>query len=184
MTESVTNEFAASRQPIQLQPVGVVRNQSQEASWGSALRTLDWRERAARMKAQNQTISELVINSDLEGILDGIDDFSHLIVLFWAHLVPDEKRSMTRVHPMGSDEFPLVGIFATRSPVRPNSILVTVVRLIGRDGNILKVSGLDALDGSPILDIKPYLPDPQDSENFKMPDWMSKMREVFKQDRI
>lgn len=184
MTESVKNEFAAIHQPIQLKPVGVIRNQSRDASLGSALKTLDWRERAARMKAQSETISELVINSDLQGILDGIDGFSHLMVLFWAHLVPDEKRSTTRVHPMGSDEFPLVGIFATRSPVRPNSILVTVVRLIGRDGNVLKVSGLDALDGSPILDIKPYLPEPQDSEDFKMPDWMSKMQELFKQDRI
>ena len=183
MTESVKNEFAASCRPIQLKPVGVVRNQYQEASGGSALKALDWRERAASMKAHRQTVSELVINSDLQGILDGIDDFSHLMVLFWAHRVPDEKRSMTRVHPMGSDEFPLVGIFATRSPVRPNSILITVVRLIGRDGNILKVSGLDALDGSPILDIKPYLPEPQDTEDFRMPGWMSKMQEVFRQDR-
>jgi tRNA-Thr(GGU) m(6)t(6)A37 methyltransferase TsaA len=132
------------------------------------------------MKAQSRTVSELVIDSELEGILDGIDDFSHLMVLFWAHRVSEEKRSTTRVHPMGSDEFPLVGIFATRSPVRPNSILVTVVRLIGRDKNVLKVIGLDAMDGSPILDIKPYLPDDQDSTEYRMPAWMSKMREVLK----
>jgi tRNA-Thr(GGU) m(6)t(6)A37 methyltransferase TsaA len=183
MTQSGTNQIAAVCQPIQLKPVGVVKNQSQEASWGPAFSTLSWQEKAARMKAQRQAISELVINTDLNGILDGIDDFSHLMVLFWADRVSDEKRSTTRVHPMGSDEFPLVGIFATRSPVRPNSILLTVVRLIGRDKNVLKVTGLDALDGSPILDIKPYLPDHDDSKDFKMPDWMSKMQEVFKQDR-
>jgi tRNA (Thr-GGU) A37 N-methylase len=55
--------------------------------------------------------------------------------------------------------------------------------LIKREGNILKVTGLDALNGSPILDIKPYLPDHQDLEDVRMPDWMKKMHDVFKEDR-
>jgi tRNA (Thr-GGU) A37 N-methylase len=94
MTQSGENQVAAICQPIQLKPVGVVRNQSQEPSWGPAFKTLDWQEKVARMKAQSQAISELVIDSELHGILDGIDDFSHLMVLFWAHLVPDERRSI------------------------------------------------------------------------------------------
>ncbi len=168
---------------IQVKPVGMVRNQSCEASWGAEFSALDWRERAARMKAQSQVVSELVINNNLDGILDGIDDFSHLVVLYWSHLVPDEKRLVTRVHPLGSRDFPLVGVFATHSPVRPNNILVTVVRLIERNGNVLKVTGLDALDGSPILDIKPYLPDEQDVKGVRMPDWMRKMHEMFQEDQ-
>ena len=166
---------------IQLKPVGVVRNQSHEASWGAAFSSLDWWERAARMREQSQAVSELVINSDLDGILDGIDDFSHLMVLYWSHLVPESRRSATKVHPLGSKDFPLVGVFATHSPARPNSILATVVRLIERNGNILKVTGLDALDGSPILDIKPYLPDEQNVKDVRMPDWMRKMREAFQE---
>jgi len=167
---------------IQLKPVGVVRNQSSEAGWGAALGSLDWREKAARMKAQSEAISELVINEDLEGVLDGIDDFSHLMVLYWSHLVPDEKRSVTKVHPLGSKDFPLVGVFATHSPARPNGILVTVVRLIERRRSILKVTGLDALDGSPILDIKPYLPDGQNVKDVRMPDWMRKIHELFQEE--
>ncbi len=171
-----------SDSPIILKPVGIVRNQSREASWGNTPRTLDWQERAARMKAQSKLISELVINDDLDGILDGIDEFSHLMVLYWSHLVPNKKRSQTRVHPLGSKDFPLVGIFATHSPARPNSILVTVVRLIERHGNSLKVTGLDALDGSPILDIKPYLPEELSSKDIRMPDWMRKIHEAFREE--
>lgn len=163
---------------IQLEPVGVIRNQSKAPSWGATFSKLDWIERAASMKEQNESVSELVINASLGGILDGIEDFSHIMVIYWAHLVPAKRRSVTKVHPMGNKDFPLVGVFATHSPVRPNSILVTVVRLIERRGNVLKVSGLDAIDGSPILDIKPYQPyhEPND---IRVPSWMKKIHEEF-----
>ena len=181
MSQYTENEIAAICQPIQLKPVGVVRNLSKEAGLGAAFSALDWRERAARMKAQGQRMSELVIDAGLNGILDGIDDFSHLMVLYWAHMVPDKRRSVTRVHPLGNKDFPLVGVFATHSPVRPNSILVSIARLIERKGDILKVTGLDVLDGSPILDIKPYLPDGYDSEDINIPDWMKKVQEAFRE---
>jgi len=164
---------------IKLRPVGVVKNQFQEASRGDKYQALTWQDRATRMKAQSQSISELIIDPDLKGILDGIDDFSHLMVLYWSHLIPEGKRRVMKVHPLGSKAFPLVGIFATHSPARPNSILVTVVHLISREGNIIKVTGLDALNGSPILDIKPYIPDHHELEDVRMPDWMKKMHEVF-----
>ena len=167
---------------IQLKSVGVVSNQSLEASWGASLQALTWQERAARMREQSQVVSELVINTDLEGILDSIDEFSHLMVLYWSHLVPEEKRRVVKVHPRGNQDFPLVGTFATHSPARPNSILVTVVRLLERKGNVLKVTGLDALDGSPILDIKPYNPDHQDLKDVSIPDWMRKIHDEFSED--
>jgi tRNA (Thr-GGU) A37 N-methylase len=104
------------------------------------------------------------------------------MVLYWSHLIPEDRRLVMKVHPLGSPDFPLVGTYATHSPARPNSILVTVVRLLERQGNILQVSGLDALNGSPILDIKPYLPE-QGLEDVRMPDWMYRMRERFKEDQ-
>ena len=82
---------------------------------------------------------------------------------------------------MGNRDFPLVGVFATHSPVCPNSILATVVRLIERRGNVLKVTGLDALDGSPILDIKPYQPY-QEPKDIRVPDWMKKIHDEFTDD--
>jgi tRNA-Thr(GGU) m(6)t(6)A37 methyltransferase TsaA len=174
-----SNENITDYQPIQLKPVGVVRNQSKDPSWGGALGALDWRERAARMKEQGESVSELVIDSGLEGILDDIDDFSHIMVIYWAHLIPPERRSTRKVHPMGNKDFPLVGVFATGSPVRPNSILTTVVHLVGRKGNVLRVTGLDALDGSPILDIKPYSRGTVDADEIKVPDWMKDIHQTF-----
>ncbi len=169
---------------IQLKPVGVVRNNSHEASWDKIYQDMTWQERAARMKAQSQSVSELIIAPELEGILDGIDEFSHLMVIYWPHLIPEEKRWVLKTYPLGSKDFPLVGTFATHSPARPNSILVTVVRLLGHFGNILKVTDLDALDGSPILDIKPYIPYHQTIKDVNMPDWMRKMHNNFKQSQV
>jgi tRNA-Thr(GGU) m(6)t(6)A37 methyltransferase TsaA len=177
-----TDEAKETLEFIQLKPIGIVKNQSREASWGKELQSLTWQERAARMKEQSQAVSELIISPELEDMLDGIDEFSHLLVLYWSHLIPGKRRQVMKVHPLGSKDFPLVGTFATHSPARPNSILVTVVRLLKRKGNVLEVTGLDALDGSPILDIKPYLPDQQDSKDIRMPDWMKKMHDKFKED--
>lgn len=179
MAQSNDDEIDYTHRPIQLKPVGIVRNQSRDSEWSANLSSMSCQERTTRMKAHVQAKSELVINSELEGILDGIDDFSHLVVLYWAHLVPDKRRSVTRVHPLGSNDFPLVGVFATHSPVRPNCILSTVVKLIGRKGNTLKVTGLDALDGSLILDIKPYIPYHEDFTDVKMPDWMRRIHDGF-----
>lgn len=181
MKQSQKSPTSPDSQIIQLKPVGIIRNKSKDPSWGGTLSKLDWQERAARMKEQRESVSELVIDASLDGILDGIEDFSHIMVLYWAHLAPSERRSTTRVHPMGNRDFPLVGVFATHSPVRPNSILATVVRLVERRGNVLKVSGLDALDGSPILDIKPYQPY-QEPKDIRVPDWMKKIHDEFTDD--
>jgi len=178
MNQSQKSSTGPDSQIIQLNPVGVIRNQSKDPSWGGTLSKLGWRERASRMKGQSGSVSELVIDASLDGILDGIEDFSHIMVLYWAHLAPEERRSVRKVHPMGNKDFPLVGVFATHSPIRPNSILITVVRLIERRGNVLRVTGLDALDGSPILDIKPYQPY-QEPKDIMVPDWMKKIHGEF-----
>ena len=87
--------------------------------------------------------------------LDGIDDFSHLILLCYLHLAP--PHSPLLIKPFLDDQ--LHGVFTTRFPHRPNPIGLSVVRLVGRSANRLAISGLDILDGTPVLDIQPYVPD-------------------------
>lgn len=182
MTQFAEKTARGTCQPIQIKPVGIVRNESRGLSWDEDTGTRGWRKRVARMKKNSNVVSELAIDTLLDGILDGIDEFSHLLVVYWAHLVPPEKRSLTRVHPLGSDDLPLTGIFATHSPARPNPILVTIVKLLERKGNILKVTGLDALDGSPILDIKPYHPTHENAENVKTPGWVRQIQQQLNND--
>jgi tRNA-Thr(GGU) m(6)t(6)A37 methyltransferase TsaA len=163
---------------ICLKPVGVIRARFENFDRVSGADTDGWRNKAAFMQEQRSSISEIVVNDDLDGILDGIEEFSHLMVFFWGHLITEDKFSLRKVHPLGNPEFPLTGIFATHSPVRPNPILVTVVKLLERNGNVLKVSGLDALDGSPLLDIKPYSPC-ENGNDIKLSGWMREMHRQF-----
>lgn len=83
---------------------------------------------------------------------------------------------MTRGHPMGGSEYPLVSIYATRSPARPNPVFMTVVRLCERDGHILKVAGIDAVDGSPGIDIKPYVVESYPRDDIRIPGWMQQIQ--------
>ena len=93
------------------------------------------------------------IRPDLEGGLLDIEGFSHLFVL-WVFDRSEWKGELTGVPPV--DDRPH-GVFATRSPRRPNPIALTVVELLRREGNVLHVRGVDMLDGTPVLDLKPYL---------------------------
>ena len=129
-----------------------------------------------------ESISEIVIHDDLVDLLDGVEDFSHLLVLYWGHQITEESRSMTKVHPMGRQDLPLVGIFATRSPARPNPVLATVVQLVEREGNILRVQGLDAVDGSPVIDLKPDLPYYRARGEVRLADWMRQIHEELGDD--
>lgn len=157
---------------IKLTPVGVVRSGIKEPSLIAVSRDLKWRGKLEVSKKERSRVSELVLNGDLTGMLDGIEEFSHLLVLYWPHLVPPERLVPVKVHPMGRKDFPLVGLFATCSPIRPNSILVTAVRLLERKENVLKVEGLDAVDGSPVIDIKPYVPSYYAKDAVRESDWM------------
>jgi tRNA-Thr(GGU) m(6)t(6)A37 methyltransferase TsaA len=161
-----------------LKPVGVVKSEVEQPSLVAESGDLEWHPREGQREWRTR-VSELVIDSSLAGILDGIEDFSHLLVLYWAHLVPPEGRSIIKAHPMGRKELPLVGIFATCSPARPNNICTTIVRLLQRNKNVLKVEGLDALDGSPILDIKPYNPSYYATGDVKVADWMERIHREF-----
>jgi len=164
---------------MSLRPVGVVRSTVKEPSLGVGSGDAERRARADRRRQSRSATSELVIDSDLDGILDGTEDFSHLLVLYWAHRIPPESRSLLKGHPMGRKDLPLLGIFALRSPARPNPICLAMVQLLERKANVLKVAGLDAVDGSPLLDIKPYIPEYDSCGEVKVPDWVVRLRREF-----
>lgn len=101
---------------------------------------------------------ELEIFKEYEPGLKDIEGFSHLIVLFAFH-----KSERYKLHTIPFRNDNLRGVFSTRSPRRPNPIGLTIVKIIERKGNILKVSGIDMIEGTPILDLKPYTPNDQKS---------------------
>ena len=124
-------------------------------------------------------ISQIVLREELVDGLSGITGYSHLFVLFYLNQITDDQRRTLRVHPRGRVDTPLTGVFAVRTMLRPNPIGLTVVELVGVDGNVLKVKGLDAFDGTPVLDIKPY--DQLDIiEDPKVPGWRLKLQEEKK----
>lgn len=86
--------------------------------------------------------------------LDGVEEHEHLWVLFWMHQLTGEDRRVLQAHPRGDRSRPKRGVFALHSPMRPNPIGMTRARLVAREGNRLIVADLDALDGSPVIDIK------------------------------
>jgi tRNA-Thr(GGU) m(6)t(6)A37 methyltransferase TsaA len=142
---------------INLIPIGFVKNSITER----------------RTEGCQTGTSKIIIKEDLKEALSRIDEFSHIIVIYWMHKLPPSQRSIIKVHPKGNHTLPLVGVFASRSPARPNPIGITTVKLLERRDNVLKVTGLDAIDGTPVLDIKPYIPDDDSSTEAKTPGWLT-----------
>ena len=97
---------------------------------------------------------EIEIASEFVSGLEGVEGHEHLWVFFWMHRVSERERRRLRVHSQGDISRPKAGVFGLHSPIRPNPIGMTRVRLLNRKGNRLVVEGLDAFDGSPVLDIK------------------------------
>jgi len=119
-------------------------------------------------------ISQIIFREELTDALEGVEEFSHLFVLFWLHEMSDEDRRIMNVRPRGRRDMPLLGIFATRTPHRPNPIGLTRVKLLKVDGNTITVQGLDAFDGTPVLDIKPF--DSWDTtDDVRVPEWWMKL---------
>ncbi len=145
---------------MELKPIGVVRNEVREHKRGG------WEE----------VTSELVVDEELVESLEGLEQFSHIIVVFWVHKSPVGENPPSKVHPNGRADLPLVGLLATHAPFRPNPIGVSVVRLVERRGNTLTVEGLDAIDGTPVIDIKSFMPPIDNPAEVRMPDWVSKIR--------
>ena len=99
------------------------------------------------------------IHDPYKDALLGLDPFSHILLFLWFHKndIP-EKRDTLQVHPRGDRHLPLTGVFGTRSPQRPNPIALYVCRIRSIEKNIIHINDIDARDGSPVIDIKPYIP--------------------------
>jgi len=119
-------------------------------------------------------VSRIVFRKELTEALEGIKEFSHIFVLFWLNEMSDEDRRVIKVRPRGRRDMPLLGIFATRTPHRPNPIGLTRVKLLKVERNVVSVKGLDAFDGTPVLDIKPF--DSWDTtKEVRVPEWWMKL---------
>ena len=141
---------------IKIKPIGYVKNNVKENRFGGF----------------GEEVSEIILNEELTNALNGIEDYSHVIIVYWM----DKVQGKAIEHqPQGNPEVPVVGIFACRCPQRPNPIAITTVKLLVREGNKIKVKGLDILDGTPIIDIKPYWPQYDKAEDVKYPNWVDKL---------
>jgi len=117
-------------------------------------------------------ISEIIVDKEFTDALNGIEDYSHVIIVFWMDKV---KESVITHRPQGNPNVPIVGIFACRCPQRPNPIAVTTVKLIGREENKIKVKGLDIVNNTPIIDIKPVWSVYDHVKDVKIPDWVNEL---------
>lgn len=117
-------------------------------------------------------ITEIAIDKNYAKGLDGIEDYSHVIIVYW---IDKEKECHLKHHPQGREDIPFVGIFACRCPQRPNRIAFSTVKLLARNGNILKVKGLDILNNTPIIDIKPYTPEYDQVKSATVPAWVNRL---------
>ncbi len=141
---------------IEVRPIGYVRalrKQPEDDHWGGE---------EARI--------ELVPEFDAAA-LDGIDAFSHVEILFHFHLVDPARIETGARHPRNNPEWPKVGIFAQRGKNRPNRLGTCVARLVSREPRALVVAGLDAIDSTPVLDIKPLLVEFLPREAVHQPPW-------------
>jgi len=106
--------------------------------------------------------------------LESLDRFSHIILLYWFHLRDTkEERNVLQVIPRRHPGAPRVGVFSSRSPSRPNPIGLCVTKLVKLQDCTLQVRGLDAIRGSPIIDIKPYIPRGDSIPDARVPEWTS-----------
>jgi tRNA-Thr(GGU) m(6)t(6)A37 methyltransferase TsaA len=121
-------------------------------------------------KADGRTL--LVVEKKYEDGLLGLDQWSHVQVFWWFDRNDTaEKRAILQVHPRGNPQNPLTGVFACRAPVRPNLIARSLCKIVSVKGNVVEVEKIDAFEGTPILDLKPYAPTQDSPSEVKVPKW-------------
>ncbi|MBI5250513.1 MAG: tRNA (N6-threonylcarbamoyladenosine(37)-N6)-methyltransferase TrmO [Desulfomonile tiedjei] len=126
--------------------------------------------------ARTADILALEILPEFKDALLGLDSFSHVIVFYWFNRNDSpEERATLRVHPRGDKRNPLMGVFATRSPFRPNIIGFSVCRIKAVKDCTVFVDKIDALDGSPIIDLKPYIPGNDCVPGATVPEWVRRL---------
>lgn len=141
---------------IQLKPIGKAKNTVEKPA----------------LTGWKNLITEIVVDKRYTKGLDGIEAYSHVMIVYW---MGQEKECHLKHHPQGKKEVPYLGIFACRCPQRPNRIAISTIQLLSRKKNSIKVKGLDILDGTPILDIKPYTPDYDWVSKARVPAWVKRL---------
>jgi tRNA-Thr(GGU) m(6)t(6)A37 methyltransferase TsaA len=125
------------------------------------------------IKKDRQDVYVIIYDNYIEALI-GLDEFSHILVFTWLHKSDKtEKRKILKVHPRGDMNNPLTGVFATRSPARPNPIGISLCELREIKGNLLKIDSIDVFDGSPIIDIKPCILNNDLVRKVRVPYWAS-----------
>ena len=146
---------------IVLEPVGIVRSPRQaigDEEWGSVI-----------------SVIELHANCFTPEAIAGLEDFSHLEVIYHFHEVPEARIETGARHPRNREDWPLVGIFAQRGKNRPNRLGLARCNLLKIDGLRLTVQRLDAIEGTPVLDIKPYMAEFGPIGELRQPDWAAEL---------
>ena len=147
-----------------IKPVAFVNNTRKEIlddNWGSIISTIE------------------LVETINESSLKGIEEFSHLEIIFYFDKVSDDKIQYEARHPRNNKDYPEVGIFAQRGKNRPNKLGVTIVELVDVNKRVLKVKGLDAIDGTPILDIKPVMKEFLPKSEVSQPSWSTSLMENY-----
>ncbi len=148
---------------IDLKPIGRVESSVEETvdeKWGSV-------------------ISKIVLRPEYAGGLDGLDGFSHALVVTYLHKATYDRERHLRRRPRGLESMPLVGIFSQRAKDRPNPIGITAVKIVGVGGDYVEVQGLDAVNGTPVVDVKPYYPQYDRVENARTPAWVDELMKGY-----
>src|SRR5437763_9069087 len=152
-------------EPIDVTPVGVVRNEVKQAAddiWGAVVSRI-----------------ELDPSRFTSESLAGLDQFSHVEIIFHMHGVPQTNVQFKARHPRERTDYPLVGIFAQRGRVRPNRLGATICRLVAVHDLAIEVEALDAIDGTPVVDIKPYMAEFGPRGDVRQPDWSADLMATY-----
>ena len=147
-----------------IEPIAFVNNNRldiEDDNWGSIISTIELTE--------NMTESSLA----------GINEFSHLEIIFYFDKVSDDKIQYEARHPRNNKEYPKVGIFAQRGKNRPNKLGITIVELVELKHRKLVVKGLDAINGTPIIDIKPVMKEFLPKGEVKQPEWSVSLMDKY-----
>ena len=150
-------------QTINLNPIGHIVSPAEETvdeKWGCVF-------------------SRVILLPEYAGGLDGLDGFSHAIIVTYLNKAKYEPAKHLKRRPRGLESMPLVGIFSQRSKDRPNPIGVTTVKVVRVETDHLEVQGLDVINGTPVLDIKPYYPQCDKIENPQTPEWVAELMQDY-----
>ncbi|MBW2449493.1 MAG: tRNA (N6-threonylcarbamoyladenosine(37)-N6)-methyltransferase TrmO [Deltaproteobacteria bacterium] len=124
------------------------------------------------IKKDSETV-RIEIFEEYRDALLRLDDFSHITVCYWFHENDTlKKRKTLQVHPRKNKKNPLSGVFATHSPLRPNLIAISICKILSIKDTTIFIEKIDAFDGSPVIDIKCFIPSRTLTSDIKLPDWV------------